>query len=127
VTRPTKNHPCDRCGIPTRAKDRLCASCKPTRGAPPAPVDPIGLGDGEWRIDLRRRVMVWHPAPPTEPEPPPLVSHNTERGYQWHRYWRVDWPLPSDDPCGCKAAHAAHEALRKATGRRARSTREAAA
>lgn len=30
----------------------------------------------------------------------------TEKGYQWHRYHdRDNWPLPADDPCGCRAAH----------------------
>jgi hypothetical protein len=44
----------------------------------------------------------------------PHPRHNTprfcgtERGYQWHRYNdRDNWPLPADDPCGCRAAHAA--------------------
>jgi hypothetical protein len=40
------------------------------------------------------------------------VDHGTERGYQWHRHqYRkhgAPWPLPADDPCGCKAAHRAH-------------------
>lgn len=31
----------------------------------------------------------------------------TEAGYQWHRYNEPDnWPLPKDDPCGCRAGHA---------------------
>lgn len=30
----------------------------------------------------------------------------TPAGYQWHRYHEPDrWPLPKDDPCGCRAAH----------------------
>jgi hypothetical protein len=41
------------------------------------------------------------------------VDHGTEAGYQWHRYRHKkhsegEWPLPADDPCGCKAAHRAH-------------------
>lgn len=31
----------------------------------------------------------------------------TERAYQWHRH-NGPWPLPAEDPCGCRAAHAAH-------------------
>lgn len=36
----------------------------------------------------------------------------TEAGYQWHRYRAKKdpvghpWPLPPDDPCGCREAHA---------------------
>lgn len=30
----------------------------------------------------------------------------TEWGYRWHRRHDPDnWPLPPDDPCGCRAAH----------------------
>ncbi len=33
----------------------------------------------------------------------------TEAGYQWHRYHeKASWPLPSDDPCGCRQAHRQH-------------------
>ena len=32
----------------------------------------------------------------------------TEKGYQFHRHDRDNWPLPKDDPCGCRAAHSAH-------------------
>lgn len=44
----------------------------------------------------------------------------TEQGYQQHRARYRDhgtgvWPLPADDPCGCKAAHAEHQRLREAT------------
>jgi hypothetical protein len=31
----------------------------------------------------------------------------SERGYHWHRT-HGPWPLPPDDPCGCRAAHAAY-------------------
>lgn len=45
------------------------------------------------------------------------VECGTERGYQRHRYQarmqRETWPLPADDPCGCRGAHAAHAAFRK--------------
>ena len=39
----------------------------------------------------------------------PRPACATEAGYQWHRYHERDnWPLPKDDPCGCRAAHRAH-------------------
>lgn len=31
----------------------------------------------------------------------------TERGYHWHRT-HGPWPLPAEDPCGCRAGHAAY-------------------
>ena len=39
----------------------------------------------------------------------------TEEGYQWHRHWERDtnWPLPKDDPCGCRAAHRERERQRR--------------
>lgn len=44
------------------------------------------------------------------------VECGTERGYQQHRALarrsKAPWPLPADDPCGCRAAHSAHEAGR---------------
>jgi hypothetical protein len=37
----------------------------------------------------------------------------TERGYQWHRHHDRDhWPLPTDDPCGCREAHRVFERAR---------------
>lgn len=42
----------------------------------------------------------------------------TERGYQWHRYHEARaWPLPADDPCGCRAAHAEHQRIKDAIKR----------
>lgn len=42
---------------------------------------------------------------PKRGEKPPC---STERGYQWHRHYKApEWPLPADDPCGCRTAHAA--------------------
>lgn len=42
----------------------------------------------------------------------------TETGYQWHRYHEAHaWPLPTDDPCGCRAAHAEHQRIRDAIKR----------
>lgn len=30
----------------------------------------------------------------------------TDTGYQWHRYNEPEnWPLPPEDPCGCRAGH----------------------
>jgi ribosomal protein S12 methylthiotransferase accessory factor YcaO len=39
----------------------------------------------------------------------------TEEGYQWHRHWERDtnWPLPKEDPCGCRAAHRERERQRR--------------
>lgn len=43
---------------------------------------------------------------------PPCGS---EQSYQWHRYHERDqWPLPADDPCGCRQAHAEWNRLREA-------------
>jgi hypothetical protein len=53
----------------------------------------------------------------------------TESGYQWHRHQArkgiegAVWPLPQDDPCGCRAAHRA--ASREATRERRAMLREA--
>ena len=54
--------------------------------------------------------------------PPPRRSRKvppdcgTESGYQHHKYLsrkgEGEWPLLKDDPCGCRAAHARHEARR---------------
>lgn len=42
----------------------------------------------------------------------------TDSGYQWHRYNEPDkWPLPADDPCGCRAAHSAKQRVRHAEKR----------
>lgn len=35
----------------------------------------------------------------------------TAAGYDWHRI-NGPWPLPIDDPCGCRAAHAEAERAR---------------
>lgn len=73
-------------------------------------------GTGILATKPRRR-----PKPVLTPDPAPRrpVQCGTERGYQWHRYlWRTHregtWPLPADDPCGCRGAHSAHEAFRAA-------------
>lgn len=37
----------------------------------------------------------------------------TEQSYQWHRYHEPEhWPLPADDPCGCRLAHTEWNRLR---------------
>lgn len=42
----------------------------------------------------------------------------TESAYHWHRYHEPDnWPLPKNDPCGCRAAHAEVVRIRKAEKR----------
>lgn len=81
------------------------------------------LGEGEWVLDPVRRIQVWKPDPAAEvleapkagrPELPRVCG--TERGYHQHRHdarkGRGEWPLPADDPCGCRAAHAAHQLFR---------------
>lgn len=113
--------PCRECGRQCRTASGVCAPC---RGIG---VDANALTGGRWVVV--RGIKRWQPDPPTlhlvrtggrpwRPKP----SCGTERGYQRHRHlYRVDqlgqWPLPDDDPCGCKAAHAAHEALRRALAR----------
>ncbi len=75
-----------------------------------------GLGEGAWVLDAKARIVRWLPAEdlsPADPVMPDDTMHNTERGYQWHRHNDPDnWPLPADDPCGCRAAHAASEKFR---------------
>lgn len=87
--------------------------CGMTTYAPDSDV----LTGGEW---VRRgAVWYWRSARTGNKGGRPAlpVQCSTERGYQRHRYearkGRESWPLPPDDPCGCRAAHAAHEALRK--------------
>lgn len=54
----------------------------------------------------------------------------TEPGYQWHRHQgrsgRAEWPLPDDDPCGCRAAHREHRAIEDANRRAAARARRRA-
>lgn len=76
------------------------------------------LTDGQW---VRRGlVWVWRSDKPRPPVVPPCISHNTERGWQWHREHRIDWPLTPDDQCGCYAAHYAHVSFVAAMNKRAR-------
>jgi hypothetical protein len=57
-------------------------------------------------LEAASRALVKPSEPP--PGPPEPTFCGTERGYQWHRYNdRDNWPLPLDDPCGCRAAHRA--------------------
>lgn len=45
----------------------------------------------------------------------------TEAKYHWHRANEPDnWPLPVEDPCGCRAAHSRHESEHRAARRAAR-------
>lgn len=39
-----------------------------------------------------------------DPARPSGGKHGTPYGYSWHRTNKV--PIPLDDPCGCRAAHA---------------------
>lgn len=53
-------------------------------------------------------------------------SCGTPEGYQWHRYQAKKdpdsstWPLPADDPCGCRAAHSKQRRLRESLQQRPR-------
>lgn len=51
----------------------------------------------------------------------------TDSGYQWHRYHDPEnWPLPAEDPCGCKAAHSLRLRLREAERRAQKREKEVA-
>lgn len=55
----------------------------------------------EMDADVARRRRVRRPA------------CGTDAGYHWHRYNEPDrWPLPVEDPCGCRAAHATRRRVR---------------
>lgn len=76
-----------------------------------------GLRGGHWRP--HGGIVRWVAEEPEEPPAKKPVVCGTERSYQRHRHlWRRHglgtWPLPADDPCGCRAAHRAHVAFRKA-------------
>lgn len=52
----------------------------------------------------------------------------TDEGYFWHRYHdRDNWPLPKEDPCGCRAAHRQYERIRTAERRLAKEREQRAA
>lgn len=80
----------------------------------------VALTGGQWV--QRGLTLYWrHHRAADKPKggrkPVPAVC-GTERGYQRHRWLAkagepgAVWPLPADDACGCRAAHAAHEAFR---------------
>jgi hypothetical protein len=70
----------------------------------------LALPPGRW---VPGRWGVLHFKPTTRPRIPAEPQFcGTERGYQWHRHNdSFNWPLPPDDPCGCRAAHRAHRAF----------------
>lgn len=110
--------PCANCGRRTTTLSGYCSPCAPE--AARLTEDDLLL-DGRWV--QRGLIQVWEPAADMAPRPVDLGPsapwvHGTERGYQRHRRHRDNWPLPDDDPCGCKAAHAAHEAFRVEMQRR---------
>lgn len=113
------------CGNKTWAVSGCCPKC-PIDAMPEDGDSPNVLAEGSW---VRRGLTkVWVPNPEASkprlrgrfvaaPKPP----CNTETAYQWHRNNEPDnWPLPTDDPCGCRAAHRAHEAFRAEMRRRTR-------
>lgn len=111
-----KARPCVRCGRSVRSRSDLCAACKKL---PETLRESDLLLDGWWVRD--GLTLRWVPADqvagtvrPVETPKPPC---GTEAGYQWHRHqWRKHrigtWPLPADDPCGCRAAHAGAAAFK---------------
>lgn len=114
-----KRSRCGECGQLCRTRDGICAVCK---GLIP---DIDALDGGRW-VNVRG-VQQWVPSPETAEERAQKNGRpfdakapcGTEKAYQRHR-WEYhqhglgDWPLPADDPCGCRAAHRAHEAFRVA-------------
>lgn len=113
--------PCQDCGRPCRTLSGVCGPCQGLGE------DGHALTGGRW-VNVRG-IQRWQPdpvaeepvdPPPAEPKPEkerPKPPCGTEPSYQWHRtQWRRrglgTWPLPADDPCGCRAAHAAHRAFR---------------
>ena len=112
--------PCRLCTEPTSGDEGYCRHCVrvlcDAAAYQPDPTD--ALTDGAW-VSCKG-VRVWRTSAPRPPDIPPCISHNTERGWQWHRDHRINWPLPLDDPCGCRAAHYAHVAFVQAMNRRAR-------
>lgn len=105
---------CAECKRGCRTVSGLCAECRLLDNSP------VELGEGEWV----RRGLTWYfvPGQPSEVVEPARIKRRsvkppcgTEPSYQWHRRNDTDaWPLPADDPCGCRAAHTAHEAFRTA-------------
>jgi hypothetical protein len=56
---------------------------------------------------LRLRLVDLGESPARRAVKPPCPS---EPAYHWHRANEFHaWPLPADDPCGCRAAHASHK------------------
>lgn len=111
MSAPYQRRRCIGCGNVGRRAGDWCHRCE-------KPSDDE-LTDGRWVLDPRRRVLVWQSTRPTVRMPDPPVSHSTERGWQWHRANLIDWPLPLDDPCGCRAAHFAHVHFVRTMNRRA--------
>lgn len=62
----------------------------------------LEIDQEESALGIRRRRRSRHVRP----------DCGTEEGYQWHRYQAKKdpanhpWPLPADDTCGCREAHA---------------------
>lgn len=95
------------CGTLTEAEDRYCKNCAPYLRSAARHVDRYedALPAGRWVSD-GRGILVYEPDPPRVIDQPRHCG--SEQGYQWHRHKRINWPLPADDPCGCRAAHREH-------------------
>lgn len=98
--------------------ERLCMTVGPSAAVrrravengwpPPLAWDDIDDPNEQPSVDILATKP--RPKPRTKPIKPSMCG--TERGYQRHRHeWRTNgvgtWPLPEDDPCGCRAAHRA--------------------
>jgi len=71
----------------------------------------------EDRRERQRIAKLLELKPPPRRSPKEPADCGTETGYQRHKYLARKfgegvWPLPAGDPCGCRAAHARHEARR---------------
>lgn len=107
---------CPECGRRCRTISGICGPCQGIG------VDSHALTGGHW-VTVRG-IRRWQPdtetVRPIRPVGRPALPAEcgTERGYQKHRHAArkgaasAVWPLPADDPCGCRAAHREHEAVR---------------
>lgn len=92
--------PCAFCGTPTQSKLGVCLSCRLIQRVTWTAADALPAGEWVLKGGVKRYVVDENPPPP---------HCGSERGYQWHRYHdRDNWPLPDEDPCGCRAAHREH-------------------
>lgn len=112
--RPTEGKPCLWCGMLTTSAKRVCMACKSLENIP-EPV-PEHAARGRWVRRGLIHVFVRDATAGGRPRLPTVCG--TERGYQRHRdaYRKKGvgtWPLPVEDPCGCRAAHTEHNRARQ--------------